>query len=238
MALLDLLSDDLKENNLRILVQDIYQSAFVRPSPSPNYSRSPKNAVSSLVNVYALINRAIVHYEDRANTPSDYRITFTEEDVDKDIKTEIVTCSCLNRTPGVFGQSTPFEKDRNSTVKNLKFMLREEVTDPNNPGYNIATLGYWYDNTIRLTCWARTNKRANKRADWLESLMMEYMWFFTAEGISRIFYLGRQGDTYKEIDGNKWYGRPLDYFARTEKIITLSEKQIEEILVKRTLATQ
>jgi hypothetical protein len=52
--------------------------------------------------------------------------------------------------------------------------------------------------------------------------------------------MGR-GEDKSEKDqgsGNTWYGRPLDYFVRTEKITMRSERQIEEILLKITLSDE
>jgi len=235
MALDDILLDELTENNIRIIVQKIYQATFERDT-SARWSKSvtPKIAINNLTGVYDLIRRAIQNYESRANTPTVDKVTFTEEDPDKILTSEVITASCLKRDPGAFSQGAPFE----GKVKNLRPRLWEERDDPENPGYKLASIGYFYDNLVRLTCWARTNKGANRRSDWLENLMEEYSWWFKAEGVDRTLFMGRDKDIVKVVDNNKWYGRPLDYFVRTEKISILSEKKIEQILINLTLSDQ
>jgi len=236
----DIVDDDLSENNRRIIVSNIYNASFVRDqSHRQERLRTPKTAKWSLTDVYTKMRQAIENYEQRQNTPSKNRITFTEDESDKKNQTEIISVKCIRRDPGLFQQGTPYDAGKPATVKNMTPRLREEKNDPDHKGYSVAILGKWFDNVVRLTCWARTNKRANYRADWLETLMEEYMWWFKAEGIDRTFFIGRGEDQVKGTeDDNRWYGRPLDYFVRTEKISMRSEKQIEEILLKTTLSNE
>jgi hypothetical protein len=236
----DIVDDTLAEDNRRIIVSNIYQASFVRDqSHNQRRLRTPKEAKWSLTDVYTKIRQAIENYELRQNTSTENRITFTEDESDRKNKTEIISVKCIRRDPGLFSQGSPYDAGSPAAVKNMTPRLREEINDPEHKGYNIAILGKWFDNVIRLTCWARTNKRVNYRADWLETLMEEYMWWFKAEGIDRLLFVGRKTDIVegKESD-NRWYGRPLDYFVRTEKISMQSEKQIEEILLKTTLANE
>jgi len=229
----DILDDDLKVDNRRLVVRQLYQSYF--DSDTSHIAarlRTPKNAVSKLQDVYSLIGRAISDYETRAGTPSTETVTFTEETPDKKFNPEVISISCISSIPGAFSQGAPME----GKIKNLRFIPRESVDDPDHPGYRVAMLGYELDNLLRLTCWARTNKAANRRADWFQDLMFEYDWWFCAEGINRIIFMGRREDKVLEKDGVKWYGRPLDYFVRCEKIKMRSERAIEEILVNLTLS--
>lgn len=226
MSLEDILDDDLKVNNRKIIVEHLYQTQFDRDT-SHQQARltTPKNAVYSLQGVYGLIKQAIDNYQERAGTPTAEQVTFTEENPDQRFNTEVISVSCIRSEPGSYSQGAPFE----GKIKNLKPRLREEVDDPDVPGYKVAILGYWYDNLIRLTCWAKTNKAANARADWMQNLMLDYDWWFCAEGLSRMIFMGRKEDEVLEVGENKWYGRPLDYFVKTEKIKMLSEREIEEI---------
>lgn len=237
----DLVDDDLvDEVNRKVVVNRIYQASFVKDqSFSQRPSRTPKRAVSSLSDVYTKMRQAIENYESRAGTSSINQVTFTEEEPDKDNDTEVISVKCMERHPGLFSQGTPYDAGKPAAVKNMTPRLREEINDPDHHGYSIAICGKWFDNVVRLTCWARTNKAANRRADWLEDLMEEYDWWFKAEGIDRTIFIGRAEDVViGQEDDNRWYGRPLDYFVRTEKISMKSEKQIEEILIKTTLSTE
>lgn len=235
----NILTDEMSTNNRRITVERIYEASFLRDTTlSQRKIRTPKEAKWSLTDVYTKMRQAIENYEERANTPTENRITFTEDESDRKSHTEIISVKCINRHPGLFSQGTPYDAGKAGAVKNLLPILREEINDPEHKGYRIAILGKWFDNVVRLTCWARTNKRANYRADWLETLMEEYMWWFKSEGIDRCIFIDRGEDKTEDVDGNRWYGRPLDYFVRTEKISMRSEKQIEEILIKTTLSDE
>ena len=62
--------------------------------------------------------------------------------------------------------------------------------------------------------------------------MEDYTWWFKLQGVNRILFWGRGEDQTVDDDGNKWFGRPLDYFVRTEKLRRFEEKKLEEILIK------
>lgn len=224
------LDEDLTEKRrVRVQAQSIFSGFIERTAQvGQERNRTPKPARRSLVEFYELVDTAIKNLEDRANTPTSHRITFTEEDIDRETETEVITFKCVFRNPGSFAGGKAHE----GSVKNMVPMFREEKDDPEYPGYRVVTTGYFYDNRVRFTCWARTNKRANYRADWFENLMEEYRWFFKAEGVDRVLFEGRGEDITKEVGENKWYGRPFDFFVRTEKIRNMHEKTIEDILIK------
>jgi hypothetical protein len=231
--LTDSLSKALKTNNRKVLVEQLYQDQFDRDTRHQQERlTTPKAAIYSLRDVYGLIKQAVDNYETRAGTPANERVIFTEENPDRGFKGEVISVSCVLQRPGCFSKGAPFE----GKVKNLKPRCREEKDDPLVSGYKLAFIGYWYDNLIRLTCWAHTNKEANARADWLQNLMLDYDWWFCAEGISRVIFMERQEDKVLEVDDNKWYGRPLDYFVKTEKIKVLSMREIEEIIITLTMS--
>jgi hypothetical protein len=122
-------------------------------------------------------------------------------------------------------------------VKNQNFIPRESLDDPDNPGYKLATVGYLYDNVVRFTCWARTNKAANSRVFWLENMMEEYKWWFRLQGINRMLFLGRRTDIVTTVSNNKWYGRPVDFYVRTEKLQVFSEKEFEQMILRVDVTT-
>lgn len=253
----NILNSDLTEDNRRIIINNIYEASFIRDSSQRQPRlRTPKNAISSLFDVYDRIREAINHYHTRGG--SNIKFTLINPDTDilsvavdnipsaatqdleygpfdnPDPPHYIVSASCIKRMPGAFSQGAPFE----GKVHNLSPRLREEIDDPDNPGYRVGIYGYWYDNLIRLTCWAKCNRGAERCVEEVEKLMEEYRWWFKTEGIDRVIFNGRDKDITKVVDNNKWHGRPLDYFVRTEKIGMISEKAIEEILVDLTLASE
>ena len=223
----DLLSEDLLRDPLRIKI--IAEAQFVESvSRAINARTTTPGTTKNIIEVMDLISQAISDYELRTHTSEDAKIDVVYEKPDKTIEVETISLSFHDRSPGAFSQGRPTE----GKVKNRRPVLREVIDDPDHPGYKRAILGYWYDNILRVTAWARTNKAANQRALWIENLMEEYTWFFTASGVNRILFEGwRQNETL-EISGNKYYGRPMDYFVRTEKLWNLSQKTLEQIVIR------
>lgn len=174
-----------------------------------------------------IIEKAIRNYELRYGTNSDAVIDFVYEDPDVLKQLETISVSIERVEPASFSKGAPFQ----GSVRNLVPMLREVVDDPDNTGYKIAILGYWYDNIVQLTCWSRTNKAANSRAIWLENIMNEYRWYFQYSGISQIVYQGRGTQLVKNINNNKIYGRPINYYIRTESLVRYSQKELEQIYI-------
>jgi len=229
-TLQDILSEDQVKEESRIKVHRQYTEIVSEIRGShPGLDRSKTlGKAKSLLEFYDLVDQAIEMYETRASIPEQYRVNFTQEEPDFASETETITFSLVKREPGAFSQGAPFQGD----IRNLRPIFREEGEDPENPGYRQITTGYLYDNIVRFTCWARTNKVANQRAQWFEDLMEEYVWWFTMQGCQRAIYYGQEKDVVTVVNENKWYGRPINFFVRTEKLRVLKEKTLEEIYIK------
>lgn len=186
-----------------------------------------------IVEVAELIEQAIRDYETRLHTTEEAKVNLVYERPEKEFDNETIAISFATRTPGSIGQGGPME----SKTKNLRPILREIKDDPDNPGYKRMVLGYYYDNIVRLTCWARTNKVANTRAIWLENLMEEYTWWFNYSGVNRIFYDGWKTPVMLDINNQRYFGRPIDFYVRTEKLLNVSQKTLEEICVRLALGS-
>jgi hypothetical protein len=149
-----------------------------------------------------------------------------------DASQPIITYGLSRREPGLFSNHQPFA----GGVKNYRPEFREAFEDPLNPGYLIVVMGQWFDNLVDLVCWAQTNKEANRLVDWLEDLMLSNTWFFRMKGITQLLYWGRQEDSKIDRGNIRFMARPLQYYIRTEKLLTISQKTIETILVNLDLA--
>jgi hypothetical protein len=222
----DLLNEELTEDQAKIIARDRFDSLLELPNAlrAPGRSRTPTPA-ANLNQFYNLVRLAIQNKEQRAGTTNPIR--FTEEDTNIPAETETIVFSLINRRPGAFAGGPP----GTNGPRNLKPRQRELISDPENPGNRIAIMGYWYENIVRFTCWARTNKTANERALWFEDLMIEYDWWFCLQGVNRVIFQERHADIVTQIDNNRWYGRPIDYFVKTEDIRAFQEKAFEEILI-------
>lgn len=227
----DILTEDLtkEQKNIKVISETQFKIIVNKAVKPPTVSPEP---AKNIIEVMDLIDQAFKDYEKRAHTEPDGQIKVLYDSPDRDAQLEAVSISVNKREPGMFGKGAPFE----NRTKQLRPLLREVVDDEEHPGYKRAVLGYWYDNVLRLTAWARTNKAANDRALWVESVMEEYSWFFGYMGVQRLIYQGRAAELKKEINQNKIYGRPIDYFVRTEKLRSVSQKELEEVCVRLALA--
>jgi len=228
-VLADLLNEELTQEDVKILVSKVYETLRGQPDPRRNLGRSTTlGSTKSLLEFYDLVRRAIDDYETRAGVIQENRICFTEEEPDINSQTESIVFSLIERQPGQFAQGKPMSSDH----VNLRPMVREEYNDPENPGYRCLVTGYYYDNIVRFTCWAQTNKAANSRAEWFENLMEEYSWWFKLQGVDRVLFWGRDADLVTVVNENKWYGRPINFFVRTEKTRVFQEKTLEELIIE------
>jgi len=165
-----------------------------------------------------------------------------EKQIDENIKTpieiieavnpeefngEIITFHLKSRRPGVFGKGEPMS---DVPPKAYRAVYRGSEPDKVNPGYSKMTFSLFYDNIIEITCWAGTNKQANYRALWFEELMNEYIWLFKLNGLIQVLYLGREEDVTES--GMGIHGRPLRYYVRSERIFSVSEKNVDKYILK------
>lgn len=187
-------------------------------------SRTPGKA-KNYFEFLDLVSKALKDYQTRQGVPEEKMITLSWESPDLNKTTETIAIGLVKRVPGSFAEGSPFE----GSVQNLRPILREVKQDSNHPGYRNLYLGYIHDNLIQFTCWALTNKEAITRSFWFEDFMNKYTWFFRVSGVARVLFMEQSQDIFTETEGKKFYGRPLNYFVRTETIDIISEKQIEEI---------
>lgn len=224
----DILDPDLVKTpeGIKVIVEQQFNHLVQEAIPDER-SKTP-GAAKNIIETLELIRTAILEYEARAHTTEDGKIDVVFEDPDKDLEVETISLQFNDRIAGSFAQGGI----REGSVKNRRPIMREILDDPDNPGYKRVVLGYFFDNTVTMTCWARTNKQANARALWLESLMQEYTWFFRFSGVNRILYDKWQKPKTIQVNNNRYYGRPIDYFVRTEKIVNVSQKTLEEICIR------
>jgi hypothetical protein len=229
----DLLDSDLTVNNqkVKIIVEEVMTSIAQRAVP--DRTKTP-GVTKDIVEVMELIRIAIKDYEAKNHTNADAQIDIVYEKPDRPFETELITMAITSRVPGAYGQGRPNE----SNTRNRRPLLRETVDDPDNPGYKRLILGYFYDNNLRLTCWAKTNKQANERALWLETVMEMYDPFFVYSGVNRLLYESWRTNEVIDIGSNRYYGRPIDFFVRTEKLVEVTEKTLEQIIIKLAVSKE
>lgn len=229
----DLLDPELIVSNqkVKIIVDEVMTN--LKERSIPDRVKTP-GTTKDITEVMELIEKVIRDYETRTHATNDSIVNLTYDKPDKPIEIETISMQVTSRVPGMYGQGRPGENN----TKNRRPLLRETLDDPDNPGYKRLVLGFFYDNILRLTCWAKTNKQANKRALWLETVMEEYDWFFVYSGVNRLLYESWRSSEIIDISGNRYYGRPIDFFVRTEKLLNVTEKTLEQIIFRLAISKE
>lgn len=220
--------EELLESPTRILAAKTFSGIIERAQDARSVS---PGASKNYFQFFELVDKALIDYQSRLGSPNLVKLSW--EEPDEILDTEIISISLLSREPGRFDQGAPLE----GSVKQLKPVLRESKSDPNNPGYKKAILGKWNDNVVRFTCWAKTNKEAIQRSFWFEDFMNKYNWFFVISGVPRVIFYKQAEDTVINNQGKKLYGRPLIFYVKTEEITEISEKEIDEISINLRVLT-
>lgn len=221
----DILPASLSEVEPHVLIEAV-TDLIINRSDQVDRTRTPGKA-KDIDEFFTLVKTALDNHYTLTKVEETARVILTEEDIDKPLETETITYKIVRREPGSFSQGAPFE----SKVRNLKPLLRDIVTDPDEPAYKIVSLGYFHDNRVRFTAWARTCKAANARALWFEKFMLEYDWFFRFSGVARVIFVERGMDQTMEKSDQRLFGRPMDFYVRTEYLVQVRQVAIRQLLL-------
>lgn len=237
MAVQDILPDSLTDEEKRLVVRrqlDVWGNTINNDNksslePFTDRHRQPKEA-KDINDFFDLVRRALEDKQYNHDGISANRgIVFTEEFPRKELETETISFALQSREPASMSQG----RHGNGRVREWKPHVRGVDDDPNNAGYRIVTFGQKFENYITLTCWAKTNKRANKRARWLEDTLKEYAWWIKYNGIDEFYFVEQEADQILKLDGsnNIIMGRPMRYFVRTERLTHVSENTMRRIII-------
>lgn len=155
------------------------------------------------------------------------------EDPDEPLKevSGLILTTVLKREPATLvGGNEPFNPKRRDIRPR---MIRAEIkNDPERPGEVVYVISKLFDNLVGLNICARTNKRADELAEWFEDLMEKNRWYFERKGFLKVFFEGRMADLRRDDSMIKMSFRPLKYYVRTETYYTITEQQLNRIVVQ------
>jgi len=231
----DILPESLTQEQSVVVerIMDNFANNVLEPSTRyPNDGkrlRQPKPA-QDIDGFTDLVLRVIQEQQNLDEVPLANRVKFIQDFSPDDLETEIITFGLLRRMPSSMSQGQHY----NQKVREVKPRIRGIDDDPTRPGYKIVTMGQKFENEILLTCWAKTNKQANKRARWLEDTLRNWTWYIRYEGVEDFYFLGQDEDLALKIDStnNVLMGRPMRYYVRTERLSHVLEPTIHKIVVK------
>lgn len=120
---------------------------------------------------------------------------------------EVIAYKLIKREPANMNRKASGRPQRG-------FSNSYDLLSPNYPNRTVIVESRPVDHIIELACWAKTNKIANKRAIWLEKLLINNSWQYQTNGIERFHWQGRGSDTYTTTGEQRLFYRPLRFFVR------------------------
>lgn len=182
------------------------------------------NAPLRLEGLIDLIGDVIADAEARADVVEDERINFVQEYQPErfaELGDEVITCKILRREPAKLsrtGQSRP----------NRSFNFAYEYQNADAPNKVLCIESRPIDHKIELCVWGKTSTIANRRALWLERLLIAQRWAFTSKGVKPFYWMERGPDTVWTSNGVRLHQRPLQYFARLQEYAVLAFPTLRE----------
>jgi hypothetical protein len=110
-----------------------------------------------------------------------------------------------------------------------------EYKNFNVPGKVLVVESRPVDHKIEFTCWAKTNKDANKRALWFEQLLINHSWLFEINGAERFHWIDRGADTYTTSNSQRLVYRPINFFLRYREFEIKTYPTIKNIVLENNL---
>lgn len=142
---------------------------------------------------------------------------------------EVITWKVVSREPGKMDAKAVSRPQRASTYSH-------EMRTPQEPNKVITIESRPVDHVIEFCCWAKTNKLANKRAIWLEKLLINNAFVFTLSGAERFYWKDRKTDTYMTVGNQRLFYRQLHFFLRFREFEAKAETILREILIKSSVS--
>lgn len=146
----------------------------------------------------------------------------------EDFGTELICYKIVSRTPGMMNTKGTGRPHRKSNYY-------YEKVDPNYPNKSIIVESRPVDHIIEFTCYAKTNKLANKRAIWLEKLLINSSFAFEVSGAERFYWKERRSDSYISIGQQKIFSRPIHFFLRFREFEAKAESILRRLIIESTI---
>lgn len=191
----------------------------------------PNNEVFSLDKFLNLTKDLIDNFQEREGIEEDLRIKLVEEyppDDFVDFGDEVICYRLLRREPARMNAKATGRPHRKSTYY-------YDYKNPKAPGKVLVVESRPVDHKIEFTCWSKTNKMANKRAIWLEKLLINHSWVYEVHGSERFHWIDRGPDTYTTSNNQRLVYRPINFLLRYREFEIKTYPTIRNIVLENKL---
>lgn len=192
----------------------------------------PNDGCTDLERFFELACNLIENAQERAGVDSSERVKLVEDfniDEFQEHGDEVITWKVIKREPGKMdSKATGRPQRRPMHSHNLNFA--------ESPNKVIIVESMPIDHVIEFTVWSKAARIANKRALWLERLLIDHSWAFTSKGVEKFYWQGRLSDTFQTASGQRLYARPNRYFVRLREFHSVATPAIRAFEFEVTMS--
>lgn len=136
--------------------------------------------------------------------------------------TEVIAYKLIKRSPA------NMSADGNSRMQK-GFTHYDKLTIPAFPNSVLEIEARPIDHIVELQCWSKSARIANRRAIWLERLLINHKWAYISHGADRFKFEERSTDWYTNPGGQSLYVRPLRFYFRSFEFRIKSNSIVQHI---------
>lgn len=192
----------------------------------------PNEKALTLPRFFDIAAKIIEDAQLRSGIVESKRVKLVEEyppDKFEDYGDEVIAFRVLSRKPANMNRNATSRPQRGS---GFAYNLINEYY----PNKVLVVESRPLDHMIEFSCWAKSNKLANRRALWLEKLFVNYgTWVFETQGADRFYFDNRGPDTYMTTGQQRLFYRPVNFFLRIREFEVKAHPQIKQIEVQTSL---
>lgn len=226
----------LKENSSTVILLDssgnISSRYEVQGKLPSRYSFDPSSFLPNtepltLDRFFSLVQQTLDRLQEVEGVKPSERVSIVEEYPpnpiqDLSVNGEAITYKVISRKPGSNDPSGTGRIQRKSTYS-------YDLHSADSPNKVVIVESRPVDHIVEFSCWAKTNKRANYRAVWLEKALIANAWVFETHGAERFFWRERLSDNVLLAGQQRLHQRPLRFDLRFREFEISSHPALRKI---------
>lgn len=189
---------------------------------------APNSELMDLDRFVEVTRELLVDAQAREGTIEAERVELVEEYPSEDFYRygeEVIAWRLLRRQPANMssdGTSRPQRSYRHSHSLEL----------PQHPNKKLIVETRPIDHVLEFQCWSRSARIANRRALWLERLLVNHSWVYLSQGVDRFYWKERSLDTFVMVQGQRLFLRSLQFFVRLHDFRVRAEPLISHMTLE------
>lgn len=183
------------------------------------------------------VQTVLADHQTRKGINAEHQIKLSEEGPPKDLKTQIITYKMIQSLPGKVSRGRAGPSMATTERHEWTPRCRYIIDDPEKPNSKTIVMGQYEDNMIEFTCWARSNKAANKTVRLFRDLLSIYRFYFKLKGFPEVLFKEQLEDVTLDASiQDPLKGRPLRFLVRTDRTFTVYEPVLRDIVLNLVLS--